>query len=344
MQVKRYLGQINCHNKLGEGILWHPAERALYWTDIQNKKLHICRQFNAIGNLERTSQSLPYETIDLPYRLACFGFTTQANVIVAGFDQGFALYHLTEQTLTWLAQPEVNNEHTRLNDGRSDPKGRFWAGSMVESGDYKKLDTDQQGALYCVYFDKPEHTDAGQSADHFMHGVTDSLSDNLAANIVDQGKTYSQQVLSGIHISNGLCFNADASLMYHTDSATHKIYQYEIDGAGQVLDRSLFTKFEKTHFPDGAIVDTQGNLWTALWGGSCIACLNAKGEELFRYPMPMLQPTCLCIGGPEMNLLFVTSARQGLNESQLLAQPRAGNVLVYELSESLGREEPLLKV
>jgi L-arabinonolactonase len=325
MQVKRYLGQINCQNKLGENILYHPTEHALYWTDIPNKKLYICRQFNAIGNMQSTSKSLPFETVELPYRLACFGFTEQANVIVAGFDQGIALYHLQDKTLTWLSQPEANNEHTRVNDGRADPKGRFWAGTMVENGDYKKLDIEQQGALYCVYFDQSR------------------TADKASNNASNYGKAYSQKVLSGIHISNGLCFNQDASLMYHTDSTTHKINEYKLDGAGQVLDKRLFAKFEKTHFPDGAIVDKQGNVWTAIWGGACIVCLNPEGEELFRYPMPVQQPTCISIGGPEMNLLFVTSANEGLSESQLAAQPRAGNVLIYELSASIGREEPLLK-
>ena len=325
MLIKRYLGQIDCQNMLAECVLWHPTEEALYWTDIPNKKLYICRQLNAIANSQASNRSLPFITIDLPHRLACFAFTHQENTILAGFDQGLALFNIETQSITWLAQPEVDNEYTRFNDGRADPKGRFWMGSMVENGEFKKLDTSHQGALYCVYFDQEEDASSSQQ-------------------LIDQGvnKTYIQQVLSGLHISNGVCFNEDASLMYHTDSSTHKIYQYSLDPAGQVMERNLFAKFEKTHFPDGAVIDKQGNLWTALWGGACIACFNAKGEELFRYPMPVTQATCVCIGGPDMNLLFVASAQQSLSESQLLAQPRAGNIIIYELSSALARAEPII--
>jgi len=327
MLVKRFLGQINCQNQLGEGVLWHPKEQALYWTDIPNKKLHICRQLNAVGNSQATPKDLPFETIDLPYRLGCFAFTDQDKVIVAGFDQGLALFNIADGSVVWLAQPELKNKHTRFNDGRADPKGRFWLGSMVENGEFKKLEVEQQGALYCVYFDQavPKASDAK---------LPSSASE----------KAYIEQVLSGLHISNGVCFNADASLMYHSDSPSHKIYQYQLDAAGQVIERSLFAKFEKTHFPDGAVVDNQGNLWTALWGGACIACLNANGEELFRYPMPMTQPSCVCIGGPDNNLLFVTSAQESLSASQLAKQPRAGNILVYELVQPLGRSEPYITV
>jgi sugar lactone lactonase YvrE len=333
MYIKRYLGQIDCQNTLGEGVLYHPKEHALYWTDIQNKRLHICRQFNAVSNLESTKKALPFETIDLPHRLASFAFTQNEDVIVAAFDIGIALYHLREYTLTWLSQPELDNTNTRFNDGRSDPKGRFWAGTMLENGEYKKLEPQDRAALYCVYFDSTETRNAQGLKTIKEHSIN-----------VAPVQAYNQRMLGDLHISNGLCFNEDASLMYHADSPTHKIYRYTLDDAGQIIDQDLFAKFEKTHFPDGAIVDRKGNVWTALWGGACIACINPEGQELFRYPLPVVQGSCVCIGGPNMNLLFVTSAQDGLNDTQLSAQPRAGNVLIYELSEALGRYEPLLAI
>ncbi|MFW8590955.1 SMP-30/gluconolactonase/LRE family protein [Glaciecola sp. 2405UD65-10] len=308
MLVKQFLYQIPCQNILGENVLWCTQEQALFWTDIHNKLLHIWHFDTQI-----------HQTISLPYKLATFAFTERKEWLMAGFEQGLALFNYKTREMQWVADIEKENPHTRMNDGKCDPKGRYWFGTMVSNGDYAKLDVKQQGALYSAHFDSlPEGSPIQQV--HIEH------------------------TLSGIHISNGLCFNNDASVMYHSDSSTHKVYQYELDEDGYIIDQRLFAKFEKHCFPDGACVDTQGNVWIALWGGACVVCLNSEGQELFRYPIPVTQGACVAIGGPNMDHLFITSAQENLPKAQLAKQPRAGNVFVYQLSDKLGREEPRVTV
>lgn len=302
MLVQQFLFQIECQNTLGENVLWHAAEQILYWTDIEEKQL-----FMWSADTGETS------SITLPFRMASFAFTEKNGVLLAAFEHGVGLYNIKDGELQWLLSPEANNEHTRFNDGKCDTKGRYWIGSMVEKGNYHKLDTKEQAALYCI---QPE----------------------------EQGKCNSRQVLSGIHISNGLAFSVDSSVMYHADSPKHKIYAYSLDTNGDILNKQLFAKFDKNSFPDGACVDANENLWTAIWGGANITCINKQGKKLFSYPLPVTQPTCVCIGGPNMDWLFVTSAKDGLSSQQLNKQPRAGNLFVYQLLEPVGRNEPIAQI
>lgn len=317
------LFEINCQNVLGEGVLWQAQEQTLYWTDIQGKCLYKCAMTNEVAQLlcaesiDKQSMLLRDEYLqqklqvfELPSRLGSFAFTRHNETLLAGFENGLALYNYTTNETIWLSQDEVNKENVRFNDGKCDSKGRFWLGSMVESDDLKKTPIEQQGALYSFTF--------------------------------QQGQLITNKALSGLHISNGLCFSPNGKLMYHTDSASHKMYQYQLGNNGQITAKKLFARFDKHSFPDGACTDIKGNVWVALWGGACVVCINPKGRELFRHPLPVTQVSCVAIGGPNMNWLFVTSAHNNLAEEKRLKQPRAGNLFVYEISDSVGVPEPLM--
>lgn len=321
MQINRLLFEITCQNVLGENVLWHVQEQALYWTDIQGKSLYKCSMSKEVAQIlcaesdgaKATSIREEYlqqtqQVFDLPFRLGSFAFTNNNETLLAGFENGLGLFNYKTGQITWLSQQEVNSNHLRFNDGKCDPNGRYWLGSMFEGGDMKKIPIEQQGALYSFSFNK--------------------------------GKLATYTALTGLHIPNGLCFSPNGKLMYHTDSATHKIYQYQLDENGKIETKKLFAKFDKYSFPDGACTDNRGNVWVAIWGGACVVCLNAKGKELFRHPLPVTQATCVAIGGPNMNWLFVTSAHDNLSEEKRLKQPRAGNLFVYEISDSVGVPEP----
>jgi sugar lactone lactonase YvrE len=321
VHINRLLFEIPCQNILGENVLWHEQEQALYWTDIQGKSLHKCAMtaevidiltadgiepINAKAKDDYLQQVL--QVFDLPFRLGSFAFTNHSDKLLAGFENGLAVYSFTTGHIDWLCQQEVEAEHLRHNDGKCDPSGRFWLGSMVENTDTRKLSIEEQAALYCFSFDK--------------------------------GEVHTMQALSGLHISNGLCFSHQGRVMYHTDSASHKVYQYSLSKKGQIESRKQFAKFDKNTFPDGACTDANDNVWIALWGAACVACFDDKGNELFRHPLPVTQGTCVSIGGPNMNWLFVTSASHNLNDEKRAKQARAGNLFVYEISDSIGVTEP----
>lgn len=320
MHINRFLFEIACQNILGENILWHEQEQTLYWTDIQAKLLYKCAMSQEVVKLlcsdgfepEQNKAREDYfqqvmQVFDLPFRMSSFAFTNDKHVLLAAFDNGLALYDYTFEQVDWLTQKEVADEQLRFNDGKCDPKGRYWLGSMVEQDDIKKRRDEHLGALYSFSF-----------VDNVFH---------------------SKQLLTGLHISNGLCFSQHATLMYHSDSSTHKVYQYQLSAEGDIESRKLFAKFDKNTYPDGACTDIHGNVWIALWGAACIVCIDPKGHELLRHPLPVTQASCVCIGGPNMNWLFVTSASENLSQEKRAKQPRAGNVFVYEISEALGVSE-----
>jgi L-arabinonolactonase len=152
---------------LGEGVLWHPKEQTLYWTDIEGKSLYKCSMTQEVtqmlcaepANKHTTALREEYlhqvlQVFDLPSRLGSFAFTNSTDTLLAGFEDGLALYNYTNNELTWLSQQEVNSDNIRFNDGKCDHNGRYWLGSMVEKDDIKKMPIEEQGSLYSFSFEK----------------------------------------------------------------------------------------------------------------------------------------------------------------------------------------------
>ena len=106
---------------------------------------------------------------------------------------------------------------------------------------------------------------------------------------------------------------------------------YDFDAQnGQLSNKKIFAKVPPGIEPDGACVDQQGYVWNAQWGGGRVVRYSPAGEVDRILNLPVTQPTCVALGGPEMNWLFVTSARKGLSNSQLAVQPQAGALFIYQ--------------
>ncbi len=232
-----------------------------------------------------------FDTFAMPERVGSFGLIEGSDNIVAAFESGFAIVDLNGTILRWLGKPDAALPGVRFNDGRVDRQGRFWAGSMVETDP-----RDARGNLYCVYKD----------------GAV-------------------QQRESGIIISNGLCWSPDSRIMYFADSPLRTIYVYDFDASdGSIANRRVFAHTPEDAYPDGATVDAEGYLWSAHWGAGQIVRYRPDGSVDRTLPVPASQPTCVAFGGGDMDLLFVTSARENLPESALAKQPDAGSVFIYK--------------
>lgn len=285
--------QINCtllrsipvQNQLGEGVIWHPQQQNLWWTDIQGKLLFCYSP--AQDDLKQWS---------VPERIGSFGFVKDRDELIVAFESGLAFYHVETQQIQWLGKPESDRTNNRFNDGRVDRHGRFWAGCMVE-----KVTANNPGAgLYRV----------------------------------GRNQQISRQ-LDGFHISNGLCWSPDGTVMYHADSPAQAIYRYDFEGKSEgkscvVKNKQLFAQTPAGIYPDGSTVDAQGGIWNAQWGGHRVVRYQPDGEISFILELPVSQPSCVCFGGPDMDWLFITSARQDLSPQQLEGQPEAGNLLIYQ--------------
>jgi sugar lactone lactonase YvrE len=230
------------------------------------------------------------QILETPERVGSFGLILESERLITAFATGIALYDPYACSIAWLARPEALVPGTRFNDGRVDRRGRFWSGTMVEDAR-----STASGNLYCV--------DAtGEARCH----------------------------VSGVRISNGLCMNPDGTLLYFADSPTRTINVYElIEPEGRLGKPRTFATTPEGAVPDGAAVDADGCVWSAHWGGGCIVRYTPDGRIDRTLRVPASQPTCACFGGSDLDLLFVTSARDDLDAATLHEEPHAGDVFVY---------------
>ncbi len=270
---------------LGEGPVWDDRLSCLWWTDIHKSQL-----------LRWDWANRSFESVELPERLGSLGLTTDPLWLVCAFASGFALFRPDVGELRWLARPEAEYRGVRLNDGRVDPLGNFWSGSMVENA---ALAPTCGGSLYRLD----------------SHGELDVM-------------------LDGIGISNSICFPADGSRLFFADTLQGDIDAYELRPDGTLGDKQPFAKIARPACPDGSEVDAAGRLWNAEWGGARLRCYGPDGSPVKQLVLPVSQPTCLTFGGPGLDHIFVTSAREGLSADQLAGEPLAGHTLVYRTGDT----------
>lgn len=228
---------------------------------------------------------------DLPERLGSLGLTDDPAQLVCAFASGFARYTPATGACEWLCKTEPRYRGIRMNDGRIDRQGRFWSGGMVED---RKLAPPEKASLYRL--------------------------DGHAATAMR----------SGIAISNAICFAPDGTALYFTDTLTQVIERYPLDPASGALgEAETFAQLTGNAYPDGADVDAAGRLWNAEWGSGRVTAYNPDGSRFAQIELPVSQVSCVTFGGPECELLFVTSARNGLSPEQLASEPDAGDLFVY---------------
>ncbi len=233
------------------------------------------------------------ETVDLPERLGCFAFDP-AGAILAAFESG--LFRV--DPATWqrerLSAFEPDRPTTRYNDGRCDRQGRFLAGGMNEDGLKPVSSLSRYGAA-------------------------------------EGGETLGVETLAaGIGCSNAIAFSPDGRRLYFADTPARTIWAYDYDPAGGPLGlRAVFAEMaEDEGFPDGACVDAEGRLWNAQFNGARVQCFTADGERRTRVRLPVPQVTCCCFGGPDLDRLYITTAREDMSEADVAAAPLSGSLFV----------------
>ncbi|HSG45747.1 MAG TPA: SMP-30/gluconolactonase/LRE family protein [Anaerolineales bacterium] len=193
--------------------------------------------------------------------------------------------------LTLLSSLTDEPADNRFNDGKCDPHGRFLAGTMDME------ESGPNGALYS--FD-------GASTTRLFDSVT---------------------------ISNGLTWSPDYKTLYYIDTPSHEVkaFDYELENGKLENMRVAFELSETLGHPDGMTSDTQGNLWIAMWGGAKVTKWNPNtGQLLEQIPVPAKNVSSCVFGGKNLNELFITSARVGLDEDTLKQYPLTGGVFRLE--------------
>ena len=195
---------------------------------------------------------------------------------------------------------------------------------------------------------RPRH-DAGNA--RFNDGRVDRQGRFWAGSMVEGegeavGKLYCLEgsdvkvCLTGISISNSICFSPDGKYLYFADSPRRTILRYDIDPVrGTIGNRHVFAKTPQGAFPDGANIDAEGHLWSAHWGAGRVVRYAPDGSIDAIVEVPTTQVTCVAFGGAALDLLFVTSAKEGMSAATLKEQANAGDVFVYKVNTQ-GLPEP----
>ena len=203
----------------------------------------------------------------------------------------FAGLDLDSTKLTLLSALDNELPGNRFNDGKCDPRGRFIAGTM------HLAETDPTGSLYS--FD-------GRS-------IT--------------------KLLSGITISNGLTWSPDYKTFYYIDTPTREVraFDYDIESGAIANSRVAVHVHESLGWPDGMTSDAQGDLWIAMWDGAQVTKWDPNtGKLLEQFPVPALNVSSCIFGGKDLNELYITSARKGMDEAALVRYPLTGGVFRLE--------------
>ena len=209
------------------------------------------------------------------------------------------LFDPTTGSFEKVSDPAFADPNLRFNDGRIDRQGRFWVGSMND------VTRAPVGHLYRLGMDF-----------------------RLAP------------VLGGIRCPNSLCWSPDSSMMYFADSDLRTIFEYAFDKAtGEVGPPRPLVQVDGPAVPDGCAVDSEGYLWCALYGGGRVMRYSPDGKEDRVVETPVSQPTSCAFGGPDLRILYVTTAYQRLTDDQLAHEPLAGTLLALPVDVA-GLPEP----
>ncbi|MBA4178709.1 MAG: gluconolactonase [Leptothrix sp. (in: Bacteria)] len=269
---------------LGESPFWHPDEAALYWCDIPGRALHRWVPAGAAHTC------WPIES-----EPGCCAPLPGGDLLLACRD-GLFRFSPRSGRRRPLAAPPYDPAHERFNDGKADPQGRFWVGTIYEPR------TPPNAALWRW---------AGGKLDRMAGDIT--VSNGLAFS--PDGRTmYRSDTTS--HRVFALDFDgSDGSL-----SRQRLFAEFPPKPAGQ---------YPATYGgrPDGAAVDAEGAYWCAMFEGQRLLRFAPDGRLLQALALPVRCPTMPCFGGSDLRTLFVTSARQNRPADELAAQPLAGGVL-----------------
>ncbi|HJS87470.1 MAG TPA: SMP-30/gluconolactonase/LRE family protein [Acetobacteraceae bacterium] len=233
-------------------------------------------------------------TWPLPDEIGCYALYVGEPVALLGLRSGLFRLDLVSDALSKLADPPYNPLRYRFNEGGCDGTGRFWTGTM---------------------FDPKE--EAGNP---------------------EPGPLYSYQAATGLvtqpdraMITNGLCWSKDGRTMFLSHSKEHTIYQYDFDPEqGRISNRRLFAQIPShLGMPDGAALDEEGCYWSAIHGGGRLIRFKPDGQVDREVKLPVSQPTMCAFAGPDLDVLYVTSAASGLSIVHKVTEPHAGGLFRF---------------
>ncbi|KJC61650.1 gluconolaconase [Bradyrhizobium sp. LTSPM299] len=214
-------------------------------------------------------------------------------------EDGFYVRHVADGRLELFVSLESDNSVTRSNDARVHPSGTFWLGTMGRRAE------KGAGAIYALH----------------------------------RGRI--TRLYPEITIPNAICFSPNGDIGYFADTGRNTLYRVPLDPSTglPVGDPVVLIKHQGVGGIDGAIVDADGLIWNARWGGGCIDIYDPTGRRLRSLRVPASQSSCPAFVGRDFSRVLVTSAWQDMDEAQRAADPEHGKTFLLDAA-ARGRAEP----
>ncbi|KJC40505.1 gluconolaconase [Bradyrhizobium sp. LTSP885] len=214
-------------------------------------------------------------------------------------EDGFYVRHVADGRLELFVSLESDNPVTRSNDARVHPSGTFWFGTMGRRAE------KGAGAIYALH----------------------------------RGRI--TRLYPEITIPNAICFSPNGDIGYFADTGRNTLYRVPLDPSTglPVGDPVALIKHQGVGGIDGAIVDADGLIWNARWGGGCIDIYDPTGRRLRSLRVPASQSSCPAFVGRDFSRVLVTSAWQDMDEAQRAADPEHGKTFLLDAA-ARGRAEP----
>ena len=273
--------------ELGEGPVWHAPGGTLYWVDLFAGVVHHYQPASGITG-----------SVEVGEIVGCV-VPRERGGLLAATASGIYQLDPVSGAKERVAAIEADRPETHFNDGKVDPAGRFWFGSIAVD-----RTTDTLGDLY-------------------------SLEPDLAVT----------HRLAGVDNTNGMDWSPDGRTMYFIDSLTRQVTAYDYDAASGAIanPRAVVTLPQDSGVPDGMTVALDGTLWVAHWGGGRVTRWHpTTGALLQTIPVPANLTTSCAFAGAALDQLYITTARYQESAAALAAQPHAGGVFRYQ-TDTRGR-------
>ncbi|MDB5019169.1 MAG: L-arabinolactonase [Pedobacter sp.] len=265
---------------LAEGPIWDALSKSLLYVDIIDGLIH-----------EYYPDTDEHKTINVHQMVGAIALCEDGRLLAA-LKAGLAYVCRETGKFDVFTNPESHLPGNRFNDGKCDPSGRLWIGTMdidekANAGSVYMLDTDQ--------------------------GITKKIENTTISN----GMAWSP--------------NHKIFYYIDTPTMTVVAYDYDCIN-GFIRNKRVVIFIEDIDgYPDGMTIDCEGMLWIAHWGGWQVSRWDPQsGKKLFTLPMPVANVSSCTFGGEDLNDLYITSAQKGLSEDALASQPLAGSVFVWK--------------
>jgi sugar lactone lactonase YvrE len=263
--------------EIGECPIWCHRTQTLWWIDVFKGLIH-----------SSTDPRSPVHALPAP--IGSIGLMRTGG-LMAATSRGIVLIGGDRQNPEFIADPIGDHETYRFNDGKVDPMGRFWVGTMRRDG-------TKDGELWAVS----------------RSGRTQKLLEGLS---LSNGMGWSPDGRRFFHIdSNRWTLTAfDCDLAQPSLANGSIIHTFDDSGGNK---------------PDGLAVSRDGDLWVTIWGGGRILRLSPAGAIKTEIKLPVSRPASCAFGGTDMRTAFVTTARYGLSATELEREPDSGSILSFE--------------